>query len=231
MISFFTRNLLWTEGRSLLIMVILLGVFFYFVNPWLLGAPLVLFIFFLYFFRCPKRFPAPGFDENSLLSPADGKVVTIHYDPHNLVNGYAYRVSIFLSPFDVHVNWTPCKAVVENVIYKPGKFVMAFLPKSSELNERNDVELSTRGGTIMLRQIAGTLARRICCWVKKGDTLKIGDTFGMIKFSSRVDLFLPAHCSIKVKVGDRVYAGHTVVGRFNGSGSENSKGSASQEAV
>jgi phosphatidylserine decarboxylase len=215
MLRFFTHNLIWTEGRNYLIATLLLGGLSYFIFKPLVLIALVFVAFLLYFFRFPKRTAEHGADERSIISPADGKVVSIVYDPqHRLSGDYAYRISIFLSPFDVHVNWTPMDGVVEAVNYKPGKFMMAFLPKSSELNERNDLILKTAFGQIMVRQIAGTIARRICWWVKPGDSLKLGDTFGMIKFSSRVDLFLPASCSVKLKVGDRVYGGQTILGRF-----------------
>jgi phosphatidylserine decarboxylase len=215
MLRFLTSNLLWTEGRAYLIALAGVSVFsFFFFKP-LLYPCILLFLFLFYFFRFPKREPEQGANERSIISPADGKVVSIIYDPQSrLPGGYAYRVSIFLSPFDVHVNWIPVSGIVEEVMYQPGKFMMAFLPKSSELNERNDIVLKTAYGTIMVRQIAGTIARRICCWVKKGDSLKQGDAFGMIKFSSRVDLFLPASCSVKLNVGDRVSGGKTILGRF-----------------
>ncbi len=215
MLRFFINNLLWSEGLPFVGLFIGLGILSYLFFLPFLYLVLALFVFLLYFFRNPYRSPEVGADERSIISPADGKVVSIIYDPENrLQGGYTYRISIFLSPLDVHVNWAPLSGIVEDIMYKPGKFMMAFLPKSSDLNERNDLVLSTEFGIVMIRQIAGTLARRICCWVKKGDSLKTSDTFGMIKFSSRVDLFLPASCTVKLKVGDRVRGGQSILGRF-----------------
>src|SRR3990172_11204623 len=174
MIRFFSHNLIWSEGRLYLITTVLLGIASYFLFKPLIYVALLLVLFLFYFFRYPKRAPEHGADERSIISPADGKVISIIYDPqHRLPGGYAYRISIFLSPFDVHVNWIPMSGMVKKIVYKPGKFLMAFLPKSSELNERNDIVLETAFGSLMIRQIAGTMARRICCWVKEGDSLKV----------------------------------------------------------
>ncbi len=211
MIHFLKNNLLWTQGTWIAIITVTLGLISYIFFPLLLLIIIPFFIFCLYFFRNPVRMcPEALHDLRIIISPSDGKVVEI-----KKLDGdeFAYRVSIFLSPLDVHVNWVPLSGVVQSVIYKPGKFLVAYAPKSSEINERNDLIMQTKYGRIIVRQIAGMVARRICCWVHAGDSLKAGDTFGMIRFGSRVDLFLQAPVTLDVKVGDRVYGGQTILGR------------------
>lgn len=130
-------------------------------------------------------------------------------------NIYTKKVSIFLSALDVHVNWAPVSGSVKDVQYRNGTFKFAFLPKSSEFNERNDLLiLADNGKTIKVRQIAGMVARRICCWVKSGDKLKAGDKYGMIRFGSRIEIFLPDSVELNVGVGQRVYGGQTILGRW-----------------
>ena len=125
------------------------------------------------------------------------------------------KVAIFLSPLDVHVNWVPCAGVVEDIIYHKGSFYPAFLPKASELNERNDVVIrSTHGSVLRMRQITGTIAQTIVCWVKKEQRVQAGDTFGMMKFGSRIDLFLPKEVNIIVQEKDRVRGGETVIAQW-----------------
>jgi len=154
-------------------------------------------------------------DMTVLVCPSDGKVVDIAYDKNNGLQGYAQRVSIFLSPFDVHVNWIPMSGVIKEVKYSPGEFNFAFLPKSSELNERNDLLITDKNDrTILVRQIAGTVARRICCWVTQGESVRACQKYGMIRFGSRVDVFLPSDVSLHVGVGQRVYGGRTILGRW-----------------
>jgi phosphatidylserine decarboxylase len=176
----------------------------------------VLFFFFcVFFFRNPGRDPALPYNDTINLCPADGKVVGIHYDPQAGFEGYHQKISIFLSPLDVHVNWVPVKGVVEAVRYHKGEFVPAFLPKSSHLNERNDVCIRMHNGkTILVRQIAGTIARVICCWVQDGQQVTFGQKYGMIKFGSRVDILLPQEATIDIAIGDRVSGGHTILGRW-----------------
>ncbi|HSW73918.1 MAG TPA: phosphatidylserine decarboxylase family protein [Candidatus Limnocylindria bacterium] len=213
MIPFLQSNLLWTEGLQIVTVLAALA-----LGALLLYRPLFwgvvgLFIFSFYFFRNPDRVCVQALTDPAIIvCPADGKIVDIQRDG-NTLEGYAYKISIFLSPFDVHVNWSPVAGVVEAVTYRPGTFSLAFLPKSSELNERNDVRIVMPDGrTVLVRQIAGTIARRICCWVKEGDELKAGQKIGMIRFGSRVDLFLPVNVELMVGRGQRVYGGHTVIG-------------------
>ncbi len=211
--TYIKNNLLWTEGRAILLATLLpiplLGLLF----PALLIPLLVFFIFSVYFFRFPTRRPKLFDNRGAIISPSDGKVVDIIHDPTGTLEGrYTYRVSIFLSPMDVHVNWTPAAGDIESVEHKSGLFKVAWAPESSELNERNDVILNTEHGSILVRQIAGTVARRIVCWAKQGDSMKTATPYGMIKFGSRIDLFLPANAALAVRVGERVYGGQTVIG-------------------
>lgn len=217
MISFFTTNLLWAEGLYIFVWLIvasLMGLIFF--RP-LLYASLFFLAFSFYFFRNPERHCiTASSDAAVLVCPSDGTVVDIQYSRAQDLEGYAQKVSIFLSPFDVHVNWTPMAGVIQYIAYRPGTFSMAFLPKSSELNERNDIVIvSDRGNIITVRQIAGTIARRICCWVDKGQTVPLGYKYGMIRFGSRVDILLPDNVTLAVGVGQKVCGGHTILGRWH----------------
>lgn len=216
MIPLLESNLLWTEGRQIVAVLIALALgslFFYRPLFWVTAA---LFFFSLYFFRNPERVcPQAINDPAVIICPADGKVVDVQVGAAHELEGFAKKVSIFLSPLDVHVTWAPIAGEVESITYRPGSFTLAFLPKSSELNERNDIRIKTQNGTtLMVRQIAGTVARRICCWVQPHDVLKAGDKIGMIRFGSRVDLLLPENVELAVSVGQRVYGGQTVVGKL-----------------
>jgi len=217
MLNFFKNNLLWSEGLHIFIVLVVLAVVSLFFFKPLFYLVFAFFIFSLFFFRNPDRVCVESFDDMSVLvCPADGKVVDIVYDENNGLEGYAQRVSIFLSPFNVHVNWVPMSGVIQDIQYKKGQFKMAFLPKSSELNERNDLLVTDKNSrTIKVRQIAGTLARRICCWVNKGESVRLGQKYGMIRFGSRVDIFLPSDISLNVGLGQKVYGGKTVLGRWS----------------
>ena len=210
------HNLLFTEG-SIILVTLLIGGFlgFLFFKP-LFYFALGLFIFCLYFFRNPERVSREALaDATCIVAPADGRVIEIQYDPHNGFEGYAYKVSIFLSVFDVHVNRMPSTGYVEKIIYKPGKFVPAYVPKSSDLNERNDlVVVRDDGRSMIVRQIAGIIARRIRCWVHEGSLIPVGSRYGMIMFGSRVDLLLPGSVELYITKGQRVYGGQTVIGRW-----------------
>lgn len=217
MLTQITTNLLWSEGIYIVYAILGAGfIGFFFFRP-LLYLALCFFAFSFYFFRNPERTcPQAQQDSSVLICPADGTVVDIQYSKTNSLEGYAQKVSIFLSPIDVHVNWVPMNGRLQAVTYKPGTFTMAFLPKSSELNERNDI-IITQDGTkkILVRQIAGTVARRICCWVHQGEILHAGQKFGMIRFGSRVDILLPENVTLAVGVGQKVVGGQTVLGRWH----------------
>jgi len=181
--------------------------------PWGALLPFVLTLFMVYFFRDPeRRIPE---EKNVLVSPADGKVILIQkVSEDKFLKGDAVEVSIFMSPFNVHVNRAPYDGVVEDVVHTSGRFLSAFKHEASLQNENIAMLLATRYGKILVRQVAGFLARRAVCRVKAGDSLQKGERYGIIKFSSRLDIYLPKEVQIKVKLGDRVKAGETVIGEM-----------------
>jgi len=176
-------------------------------------VPLLLAVAFcLWFFRDPER-TAPA-DDRAVISPADGRVVAVVSEREDrFLNAQATRVSIFMSPLDVHVNRSPVTGTVRQVQHTEGKFRAAFSDKSSLDNERNAVVLESGGKRFLMVQIAGALARRIVCHVGPGDRLERGQRFGMIMFGSRVDVFLPPGVQPTVSKGERVRAGLSVLGR------------------
>jgi phosphatidylserine decarboxylase len=176
-------------------------------------VPLVLGVgFCLWFFRDPER-EAPR-DERLVVSPADGRVVAVVPEREDrYLNALATRVSIFMSPLDVHVNRSPVTGTVRQVQHTAGRFRAAFSDKSSLDNERNAVVLESGGKRFLMVQIAGALARRIVCHVGPGDRLERGQRFGMIMFGSRVDVFLPPGVQPVVTKGERVRAGLSALGR------------------
>jgi phosphatidylserine decarboxylase len=168
--------------------------------------------FVLYFFRDPERILADS--ENAVLAPADGKVILVEkmFDDR-FVNEHVYKVSIFMSVFDVHVNRLPFAGVVEKIQYKSGSFYAANTDQGGLNNEHCAVLLSTaKNFQYAVVQIAGLIARRIVCWVDKGDTVERGSRFGLIRFGSRVDIYLPQQMQIEVRSGQRVRAGETIIG-------------------
>jgi phosphatidylserine decarboxylase len=163
---------------------------------------------FLGFFRDPERTP-PDL-AGAVLAPADGRVVGIALVDDAWV-GPAVRLSIFLSPLDVHVNRAPIAGVVRDVAYAAGKFRAAYKPEASEVNERCTVAMEGDSGRVAVRQIAGVLARRIVCRVRAGDTLGAGERYGLIRFGSRTDLVVPRRTAVQVRVGDRVRGGESIM--------------------
>jgi phosphatidylserine decarboxylase len=169
----------------------------------------------LYFFRDPRRTPPGG--EKLFLAPADGRVMEVtRVEEPRFVNGEALKISTFMSLFDVHVNRAPVRGEIVLVQHVPGQFLQAFRPEASEANEHNLIGLDTRHGRVLVKQVAGILARRIVCWVRPGQGLEAGDRLGVIKFGSRVDLYMPLRAEPVVRVGNRVRAGVTVVARWKG---------------
>jgi phosphatidylserine decarboxylase len=174
----------------------------------------VLALFFLFFFRDPDRTATAG--EHAVLSPADGRVMVA-----GAPTGQAFpagtwqQISIFLSPMDVHVNRMPIGGKVTHVEYHPGRFLPAYKAEAGDLNEYTEVWVDHGGQTIVVRQIVGILARRIVCRTTEGAVVKAGDRFGVMKFGSRMDLFLPPDATIRVKVGDKVSAAITVIAELN----------------
>ncbi len=171
---------------------------------------LVLTTFFLFFFRDPeRRVVAP---ETAVLSPADGRVMVAGASTTQAFPSDQWQqISIFLSPMDVHVNRLPVGGRVTSVKYHPGRFLPAYRSEAGELNEFTEVTIDHGGRTVVVRQIVGILARRIVCRVNEGDVVKAGDRFGVMKFGSRMDVFLPLTAVVQTKVGDKVVGGETVM--------------------
>ncbi len=179
---------------------------------WYVGLPLLLLALFMaYFFRDPRR-DAPA-DADLVVSPADGRVTRVApLDPADANSPNV--VSIFLSVFDVHVNRAPIAGEITDVTYTKGRFMIATREDASLVNEQNSLTIRGPRLTVVCKQIAGVLARRIVCWKRVGDHLALGERFGLIKFSSRTDLILPPEVEIGVKVGERVRGGTSVIGRL-----------------
>jgi len=178
-------------------------------------AMALLVAFILYFFRDPER--EVNADENTILSPADGKVVQIkEVDEDRYIRGPATQISIFLSPLDVHVNRIPVSGTLEYLEYEPGMFLAAYDHRASELNERADFGVKHPSGTkIFFRQITGLLARRIVYHIDKGDKLEVGKRFGMMKFGSRMDILVPPDVEVNVTEGEKAVAGKTILATIN----------------
>jgi phosphatidylserine decarboxylase len=187
--------------------VIVAGLVGWLTLPILAIVPLLLAAFFLWFFRDPeRRIPAI---QGAIVSPADGKITAISVLQEN--GETQTRISIFLNVFDVHVNRSPVNGVIEDVQYKKGKFGNAMDAVSADQNEQNVVTVGTDGGTLVFKQIAGLLARRIVFTKKVGDTVERGERVGLIKFGSRTDVTFAADAEMKVRVGDRVKGGSSVL--------------------
>lgn len=168
--------------------------------------PFIFTLFMVYFFRDPERKPPEV--EGIFVSPADGKVI--------LIRGVGFtEVSIFMSPLNVHVNRSPCNGKVKSVRHNKGNFFAAYKDNASLKNENIEMVIETEYGDILVRQVAGFLARRAVCRARVGDSLRRGERYGIIKFSSRLDVYLPKETRIKVKLGDRVKAGETVIGEIH----------------
>jgi phosphatidylserine decarboxylase len=199
----------------ILIGVVLTGLFALLKWPFfavLLGS---LTLFVCFFFRNPKR--QGQAEPEALVAPADGKIISIErIANHTLLQCSVTKVSTFMSVFNCHVNRIPFSGEVKSVSYHPGRFVVASFDKASEENERNSMVLADRAGRkIALVQIAGIIARRIVCYLKEGMEVEKGARLGMIRFGSRVDLFIPdSNFNLNVKKGDSVYAGLSVIGRW-----------------
>ncbi|TAL27531.1 MAG: phosphatidylserine decarboxylase family protein [Nitrospirae bacterium] len=180
-------------------------------GTWIAFLPFMLTAFMLYFFRDPEREIPHG--EGLFVSPADGKIILIKdIFEKDYLKTDTKQISIFMSPLNVHVNRAPCDGTVESVVHTSGKFLSAFKHEASLQNENIAMAMNTKYGKILVRQVAGFLARRAVCRVQAGGSLKRGERYGIIKFSSRLDIYLPKYTDIKVKSGDRVKAGETIIG-------------------
>jgi phosphatidylserine decarboxylase len=182
---------------------------------WIWSLPLVaLGAFFAFFFRDPDRVPPDGRDV--VLSPADGRVLVAGAVMAGAApEGDWQQISIFLSPMDVHVNRVPAAGRITRVTYRPGRFRIASHKAAATENERSEIWIDHGGQTIVARQIVGFLARRVVCRANVGDEVKAGDRFGVMKFGSRMDIFLPPSATIRVAVGEMVRGGETVIAVLN----------------
>lgn len=174
------------------------------------AVSLVLTLFVVFFFRDPERTVAQG--AGVVVSPADGRVIVVKdiFEPTYLKQDVK-QISIFLSVFNVHVNRSPINGTVETVKYNPGKFHVASVDKASLDNEQTAMVIESGKDKILVKQIAGLIARRIVCYARPGDTIRTGERYGLIRFGSRVDLFLPRDADLKVKVGDRVKGARDII--------------------
>jgi phosphatidylserine decarboxylase len=165
--------------------------------------------FVVYFFRDPERSipTAPGL----LLAPADGKVVAVSPQTNTSTQPAGTVVSIFLSVFDVHINRAPVAGIVEDIHYQPGKFLPAFRAEASVINEQNNVTFQAGGTRVIVKQIAGILARRIVCRVRIGDQVSAGERFGLIRFGSRVDILIPHNFTVHARLGQHIRGGASIL--------------------
>ena len=203
----------------LLALIVVNGLIFLFAGPalpaWLsLFVSAAFMIFILRFFRDPKR--TASFSPDGIYAPADGKVVVVEETiEEECLKERRIQVSIFMSVWNVHVNWFPAEGIITYYQYHPGRYLVARHPKSSVLNERNTTVLKIRrGDEILVRQIAGIVARRIVSYASPGRRVSAGDELGFIRFGSRVDVFLPPDCEILVKPGQKVRGLHTSLARL-----------------
>lgn len=212
------------EGRIIVLMSIVLLSIPVLTNkllngPWWLtcilgSAGFIMLILVVQFFRVPKRVSSAN--ENEVVCPADGKVVVIEEtEEREYFKDKRIQVSVFMSPLNVHVNWNSVSGIVQYFKYHPGKFLVAWHPKSSTDNERTTLVVKDeKNREILVRQIAGAVARRICHYADKGDSVIQGTEFGFIKFGSRVDIFLPIETEINVSIGDKVQGINTILAKL-----------------
>jgi len=207
-------KLLLREGQLYLLILAVLALIFFFIHPLLLLLPIAILGFLLFFFRDPEReLPPEVLGEIAFLSPADGKVTLVEeVDEPYYFKGRAKLVTIFLSPLDVHVNRTPIAGRVVRVEHRPGLFKPAYIIDAPSVNERNYVAIENNGVRCLLVQIVGVLARRVVCWAKPGDELSRGEKFGLMKFGSCMQVFMPLETATLVQVGDKVVGAQTVIG-------------------
>jgi len=184
---------------------------FYLRWPWPAGVLIFLGLFVFYFFRDPKR--AIPSDPGIVVSPADGRIVQIVDEPLDSRPGR--RISIFLSVWNVHVQRAPVAGQIAGVVYRPGRFYGAFRSAASQQNEQNIISIRTAGGTLVFKQIAGAIARRVICWKREGDAVALGERVGIIRFGSRVDVWLPGEAQILIKRGQKVKGGESILAKWN----------------
>ncbi len=202
-------------GLVLVVSVLVLSGLFYFEVPkivlWIVGsASAIVFVLFAQFFRIPKRVPTGG--AGDVISPSDGKVVVIEkVNESEYFQDERIQVSVFMSPLNVHCQWTPMAGLVKYAKYHTGKYLVAWHPKSSLENERTTLVIEGERGEVLFRQIAGAVARRIRYYIKPGQVLTRGQEVGFIKFGSRIDIFLPLNANIQVNLDDNVTGRETII--------------------
>jgi phosphatidylserine decarboxylase len=206
-------NIIAHEGYPFIIFSLVVTVFVAFLGLcWLIISFVFITFFIVWFFRNPKR--SFQDEEKVLISPADGKIIKIeNVEVNGTISGRFKKISIFMNVFNVHVNRAPYSGKIEAINYHEGKFFSANLDKASQDNERNEIMIRTEDGRrVWMVQIAGLIARRIVCWVDVGANIKKGERCGLIRFGSRVDVYLPEDSIISVQLKDKVKAGHTSLG-------------------
>ena len=183
------------------------------IPGWRWPAAILIFLgcFVFYFFRDPER-TIPS-DPGSVVSPADGRVVQIVEEPLDAVMGR--RISIFLSIWDVHVQRAPVAGNIAKVVYQPGRFYAALRSAASVENEQNIIYVQAPAGTLVFKQIAGAIARRVICWKHEGEIVSLGERVGLIRFGSRVDVWLPREAEIQVRRGQKVKGGESILAKWN----------------
>lgn len=208
------NSIIVAEGYPFIAFSLVVTVFVAFLggNCWLIIPFALITFFIIWFFRNPER--TFSNEEKVLISPADGKVIKIENVAVNgTIKGKFKKISIFMNVHNVHVNRAPYDGKIEAINYHKGKFLVASLDKAAEDNERNEVMIRTEDGRVIWTvQIAGLIARRIVCWVEPGMTVAKGERFGLIRFGSRVDVYLPEDTKISVQLKDKVKAGQTILG-------------------
>jgi len=213
MITKYGYNIIIYNGILLALLVLLLT--FYPSNFLLFFSVLtgIFFLFHFFFFRDPDRNVPEG--KEIIISPADGKIIKIcEIEENKYIHSKTKMVSIFMSIFNVHVNRIPLSGTVEFLEHKVGKFEIAYKDSSSDLNEQSIIGIKSIHNKILFKQIAGIVARRIINQLKMGDKVKIGERFGMIKYGSRLDVFLPVSSTINVRINDKVKAGKTIIAKL-----------------
>lgn len=207
------KSIVAVEGLPFIVPVLLITIISAVILPvWITIICAVLLVFVTAFFRNPQR-KIPG-DPKAVVCPADGKVIEIkEMDEPDFLKTRCIRICVFMNVFNVHVNRIPMAGTIKRVQYFPGKFLVASLDKASELNERNAVLIEGAGGVrVLVVQIAGLVARRIVSYVTPGDSVAKGARFGLIRFGSRLDLYLPLSTKITVRMGETVKGGETIMG-------------------
>jgi phosphatidylserine decarboxylase len=202
------------EGTPFILISAAATLFLYYIGLWVFSILLgIICLFIIYFFRDPER--VNNEPSNAILAPADGRILNVQHlnDDNNPLGAPAKKISIFMSVFNVHVNRVPASGKILEIAYNPGRFFSANLDKASELNESNRITLETDSGVkIVFFQIAGLIARRIVCWIKEKDYVKAGQRCGLVRFGSRLDIYIPMKSRVIVKNRAKVRAGVTIIG-------------------